>query len=184
MRTRLIRPEFWSDADMADLPADVRLTFMGLWCLSDDEGYFVWHPREIAAELYRYQQPADREEAVLGHLDALTEAHRIEALPCLRHGRVPSMAKHRIQSGRHTFLIRDLHRNACESLRVLPGPSASRSVSDTVSVSDSESESGPAGNGTTLRETMLAQGGFVAELARRPKIASLGPTVPGTVARD
>jgi hypothetical protein len=38
MRIRSIRPEFWSSEDVAALPWDARLVFIGLWSYVDDNG--------------------------------------------------------------------------------------------------------------------------------------------------
>lgn len=177
MRTRLIRPTFWSDASVAALSVPARLTLLGLWGMSDDDGYFEWKPSEIAAELYRYATPKARIKAVEDHLalvvvptDGEDEAIVLR-LDCGRHGRIPSMPKHRIQSGRHTFPIRDQHLGECVAGRGIPRHSASRSLSDT------ESESGSVRNGSVsgaqpradkspLDAVALTIGGPVAAFAR------------------
>lgn len=40
MRIRSVKPEFWKDERMVDLPRDARLVYIALWCEADDEGRF------------------------------------------------------------------------------------------------------------------------------------------------
>lgn len=111
MKGRMIRPEFFSDSVMAALPIETRMTFIGLWCLADDAGYFRWQPPEIAATIYVYETPTIREPMVLRDLDLLLEHDRVRLLSCNRHGLVPSLPKYRFKSGRQTLFVRDEHSN-------------------------------------------------------------------------
>lgn len=52
MRIRSIKPEFWRSTDIADLPRDVRLLFIGLWSYVDDNGVGFDDHRAIAADLF------------------------------------------------------------------------------------------------------------------------------------
>ena len=38
MRTRLLKPGFFMNEELARLPVRARLLFAGLWCLADREG--------------------------------------------------------------------------------------------------------------------------------------------------
>lgn len=113
MRVRLVRPAFWSDAKMAALPVPVRLTYIGLWCLADDAGVFVWDAQEIAAELYRFEAVKHRERAVIDHLDVLLTAGRLELLSCRRHARIPTLPLHRAKGGERSFWLWDRHKQHC-----------------------------------------------------------------------
>jgi hypothetical protein len=172
MRTRLIRPTFWADATVASLPVPARLTFMGLWGLSDDDGYFDWRPAEIAAELYRYAPTKARVRAVEDHLTRLAEAGPIQQLDCGRHGRIASMPNHRIQSGRHSFPTREHHLGTCVAGRAVPRNSASRSLSvtesETVSVRiGSDSGAQPRAGASPLDAVAAQVGGFAGRMAAR-----------------
>lgn len=182
MRTRLIRPTFWADATVAALPVPARLTFMGLWGMADDDGYFDWRPSEIAAELYRYAPPAARTRSVEDHLARLVipgegeEVGPVQRLECGRHGRIPSMPKHRIQSGRHTFPTREQHLSTCVAGRVLPRPSVSRSESETESETGrsrfgSVSGAPPRDEVSPLDAVAAATGGNVARFAAQKRPA-------------
>lgn len=113
MRTRLVRPEFWSDSRMADLPDGARLTYIGLWCLADDDGYLRWSLRDIAAELYRYETPRKREVRVGGQLNQLIALERVTVLDCTTHALIPSIPKYRIKGGNHSVQYHDAHTSTC-----------------------------------------------------------------------
>jgi len=42
-RSRILKPEFWSDEKLALVPREARLTFAGLWTSSDDYGVTKGH---------------------------------------------------------------------------------------------------------------------------------------------
>ena len=52
MRIRSIKPEFWRSADIAALPWETRLLFIGLWSYVDDNGVGVDREALIAADLF------------------------------------------------------------------------------------------------------------------------------------
>jgi hypothetical protein len=137
-----VRPEFWSDANMAALPAAVRLTYIGLWGLADDAGYLVWNVPEIAAELYRYTSVRRRETAVAAHLDSLLQAGRVELLPCGRHALIRTIPEHRIKGGHQSYVIKKSHDAHCSpSLNV--GERASTSSPQSVGERSSPSRIRP-----------------------------------------
>lgn len=74
-RIRTIKPEFFTSLTIADLPLTARLTFIGLWTQSDDEGRSVADARLIKAAIWPLD---DRTTAdVEGDLKILTEASLI-----------------------------------------------------------------------------------------------------------
>lgn len=54
MRARNIKPGFYRDEDLADLPLLARFLFPGLWLLADCEGRLEDRPKRIKAELLPY----------------------------------------------------------------------------------------------------------------------------------
>ena len=50
-RTRNLKPGFFKNEDLADLPPLVRLLFAGLWCLADRDGRLEDRPRRLKAEI-------------------------------------------------------------------------------------------------------------------------------------
>ena len=55
MRSRTIKPGFFQNEQLADLPALDRLLFAGLWCIADKAGRIEDRPRKIRAELFPYE---------------------------------------------------------------------------------------------------------------------------------
>ena len=54
-RARGIKPGFFRNADLAELPVEARLLFIGLWTLADREGRLKDRPKQIKMEIF----PAD-----------------------------------------------------------------------------------------------------------------------------
>ncbi|MEM5872110.1 MAG: hypothetical protein QW051_04520 [Candidatus Aenigmatarchaeota archaeon] len=54
MRARNIKPGFFKNEDLAELPPLARLLYAGLWCYADREGKFEWRPKRIKAEILPY----------------------------------------------------------------------------------------------------------------------------------
>lgn len=52
VRSRNIKPGFFKNELLAEMPAETRLLFMGLWCLADREGRFEDRPKKIKMELF------------------------------------------------------------------------------------------------------------------------------------
>jgi hypothetical protein len=51
-RIRTIKPEFWTDEKVMDMPALARLLFIGLWNFADDYGRMPYAPRTIKAQIF------------------------------------------------------------------------------------------------------------------------------------
>ena len=54
MRARNLKPGFFKNEELSNLPFEARLLFQGLWCLADREGRFEWRPKRIRAEIFPY----------------------------------------------------------------------------------------------------------------------------------
>jgi len=66
-RTRLLKPDFFTDEDLADLPFEARLLFAGLWTIADRAGRLEDRPKRIKAHLFPYD--AVDVDALLAHLE-------------------------------------------------------------------------------------------------------------------
>jgi hypothetical protein len=53
-RIRTIKPEFFSNEEIGNLPPEARLLFVGLWTLADREGRLQDRPMRIGAQLFPY----------------------------------------------------------------------------------------------------------------------------------
>lgn len=72
MRIRNVRPEFFADEDLAEVSMEVRLLFIGLFCLADCKGRLEDRPRRIKRQLF----PSDSIDVDAG----LNELQRIGVL--------------------------------------------------------------------------------------------------------
>lgn len=72
MRIRQIKPEFWKDEDLAELPRELRLFYVGLWSLADRAGILEDRPRWIKAELFPYDFDLSPED-LDSYLDTLAQ---------------------------------------------------------------------------------------------------------------
>lgn len=116
MRIRSIKPEFWQDADLAELPDTVRLFYVGTWQLADDAGWMRWDVAEIGHMLYGYQPRRRRERWIVDRARVLEEAGKLRILPC-GHAVVPNLDRHQKLGGRPVFTVRDAHARSCAPLR-------------------------------------------------------------------
>jgi hypothetical protein len=54
-RIRTIKPQFFLNEELAELPAMVRLLFIGLWTQADREGRLIDRPKRLKAEIFPYE---------------------------------------------------------------------------------------------------------------------------------
>lgn len=73
-RIRTIKPEFWQDERLGQLPMSVRMLFLGLVSMADDEGRMRGSPLLIRAQVFPY----DLEVDVVAGLDQLESIGRIQ----------------------------------------------------------------------------------------------------------
>lgn len=55
-RIRYLKPDFFLDEDIAELPHSHRLAFQGLWCYADREGRLEDSPRKLKALIFPYEE--------------------------------------------------------------------------------------------------------------------------------
>lgn len=55
-RIRYLKPDFFKDEDLAELPYWVRLLYAGLWVIADKEGKLEDRPKRIKAEVFPYDR--------------------------------------------------------------------------------------------------------------------------------
>jgi hypothetical protein len=128
-RIRQIKPEYFADPDVAELPIRARLTYVGLWTIADDAG---WLPRLDAAEighaLYGYESGKVRAKWIIEDLEALQASGHVEVLVC-GHGHIPTLPKHqRVSKDRTVFMHRKSHENECLSPVIRGAPRNSSEI--------------------------------------------------------
>ena len=55
-RVRLLKPGFFLNDQLAELPFEARLLFLGLWGIADREGRLLDRPKRIKAEVFPYDE--------------------------------------------------------------------------------------------------------------------------------
>jgi hypothetical protein len=55
-RSRIIKPEFWSDEKLARLSRDARLLYIGLWTASDDYAVVKGNPMWLRSQIFPYDK--------------------------------------------------------------------------------------------------------------------------------
>lgn len=108
MRIRQVRPEFFTDAVMAALSPSVRLTYIGLWCVADDAGWFRWDPAQVGAILYPFEPARRRERELTETVAVLQELGRILLYPC-GCANIPKLTLHQKIGGTKATSARDAH---------------------------------------------------------------------------
>jgi hypothetical protein len=100
VRCRVIKPEFWSDDTMAELPPLVRLFYIGLWGNVDREGRGYDRPRQLLAAILPYDRDADGEQ----FMHALEAKGRLVryAVAGVRYFWIPSFTRHQSINNRET----------------------------------------------------------------------------------
>lgn len=94
-RMRTTKPEYWADEDLADLPRDARLLYMGLWNLSDEWSRLRGRADYIKGQLFPYDD--DLPPGEIDHLlDLLAKAGKVVryAVASRSYLFLPNLSKH------------------------------------------------------------------------------------------
>lgn len=75
-RIRSVKPEFWTDEDLADISRDARLMYIGLWNIADEHSRLRGDPRYVKGQLFPYDDDLSR-EAVDGLVDELAKVGKV-----------------------------------------------------------------------------------------------------------
>jgi len=94
-RIRNIKPQFWLDEDLGQVPRDIRLLYIGLWNLCDDYGVFEWRPSRIKVQLFPYDVDISGKE-IASWLDKLEEIKKISQFKNndKNYGYIPGFPRH------------------------------------------------------------------------------------------
>src|SRR5437899_2280217 len=65
LRSRNIKPGFFRNEVLANLPMAIRLLFVGLWCAADREGRLEYRAKRLRAEIFPYSPEVDVEAGIL-----------------------------------------------------------------------------------------------------------------------
>lgn len=64
-RIRSLKPDFFKDEDIAELPYEARLFYAGLWCYADKEGRLRDRPERLKVEIFPYDKDLDVERLLI-----------------------------------------------------------------------------------------------------------------------
>ena len=103
-----MRPDFWQDDTLGHMPDALRLFYIGLWCVSDDAGWFEWKPAQLGAALYPYRSAARRTRDIVTWGEALETAGRIVRHPC-GCAHIPTLTKHQKIGGNPSRQFKEKH---------------------------------------------------------------------------
>jgi len=96
-RIRTIKPMFWTNESLVELPYEYRLLFIGLWNFADDEGFLENRPKQIKLQVF----PGDDVNVVSG-IRALMKHSLIDSLSLTVGGktlkvlRIPGWKDHQV----------------------------------------------------------------------------------------
>lgn len=111
-RIRSVKPEFWTDEELADLRRDARLLYIGLWNFADEHGRLRGDPRYIKGQIFPYDDDLTP-DAIDALLDELGAAGKV--------------VRYRVAGRSYLYLPRLADHQRLEAEKVpsrLPGPEA------------------------------------------------------------
>lgn len=75
-RIRTVKPEFWEDEKLADIPMQARLLFIATWNFADDQGVVQSSTKYLKSKIFPYDESL-REHQVKTWIDALVNARML-----------------------------------------------------------------------------------------------------------
>lgn len=93
-RIRTIKPEFWKDEELSELPEITHLFAAALLNYADDEGYFNANPALIKAELFPLREPSRDIHGMLSELSDIGYLRLFRGAKNKVYGLVVNFAKH------------------------------------------------------------------------------------------
>lgn len=108
-RIRSIKPEFWTDEDLAMLDPKTQLLAIGLLNHSDDEGYFKAHPLIIKAAVFPFTEDSVSIHDMLKQLEKVGYLELFEGVDTKAYGRVCNFLEHQRINRPTPSKIKELH---------------------------------------------------------------------------
>lgn len=124
-RIRTIKPEFWTDEDMAELSEPACLLAIGLLNYADDEGYFNANPKLIKAAIFPIREQSGSIPVLMRELYSVGYISLFSGNDGKIYGLVNNFAKHQVINKAKKSIIRDLcvlpYEYGTDSEQLLPG---------------------------------------------------------------
>ncbi|CAI1023663.1 Primosomal protein I [Serratia ficaria] len=95
-RIRTIKPEFWTDEDMAEVSEAACLLAIGLLNYADDEGYFNANPKLIKAAVFPIREPSVTIPVMLRELSNHGYLSMFSTSDSRHFGLIQNFAKHQV----------------------------------------------------------------------------------------
>ncbi|CFQ87830.1 MULTISPECIES: DnaT-like ssDNA-binding domain-containing protein [Yersinia] len=95
-RIRTIKPEFWTDEDMAEVSEAACLLAIGLLNYADDEGYFNANPKLIKAAVFPIREPSRSIPVMLQELSKQGYLTLFSTSDSRHFGVISNFAKHQV----------------------------------------------------------------------------------------
>lgn len=95
-RIRTIKPEFWTDEDMAEVSEAACLLAIGLLNYADDEGYFNANPKLIKAAVFPIREPSVTIPVMLRELSNRGYLTLFSSSDSKHFGLINNFAKHQV----------------------------------------------------------------------------------------
>ncbi len=95
-RIRTIKPEFWTDEDMAEVSEAACLLAIGLLNYADDEGYFNANPKLIKAAVFPIREPSVSIPVMLRELSNHGYLSMFYTSDSRQFGLIKNFAKHQV----------------------------------------------------------------------------------------
>lgn len=149
-RIRTIKPGFFKNEQLADLPMTARLLFIGLWTLADKEGRLEDRPKRIKAELFPYDNLDCEKELARLHTSGFVIRYEVGDLKVIQ---ITNFTTHQRITGKE-------------------------SETDSVFPEYTEEEKQRGNNGETLEKQLGAQEGKGREKERKGKDEAASPESP------
>lgn len=162
IRTRLLRPDLFSDDVTGTLAPATLLAYLGLSTRADDAGFLVWRPATLAAAVMPYGNPSRRGRDLERIATELVEAGLLRILPC-GCGELPRMVRDlAVKGGQKSSAIRDWHlahlpTDLSEDIQIGTDESVPASSSGSSSESLSGSSSSPGSGAGSVPDSGAAR---------------------------
>ncbi|CAI2089495.1 TPA: hypothetical protein SMH97_004051 [Serratia marcescens] len=107
-RIRTIKPEFWTDEDMAEVSEAACLLAIGLLNYADDEGYFNANPKLIKAAVFPIREPSVSIPVMLRELSNHGYLSMFYTSDNRQFGLIKNFAKHQVVNKPRPSKIKDM----------------------------------------------------------------------------
>jgi len=107
-RIRTVKPEFWLNEELAELPPETRLLAIGLLNQSDDEGYFKASPAILKGAVFPFNDPSVSVQTMLTQLSQINYISLHKGSDGKSYGFVVNFVKHQVINRPTKSKIKDL----------------------------------------------------------------------------